>query len=218
MGIRYPGATLHGSAECPFPPTGAGGGQASSACPGLRGLWASGHHGVGRRGEQQPEGQAMQPSCQPWAPARGCQQQGASMKAGGKGSSIISGYPPACLQPSPRGHQDPTPSPLVTLSILVGVGTHFSPQPCSPSLPGVLSSPGPQGRWQRGCSIPRGCGNPGSSIRVPSSSLPGPSSRGWLRGGKGLTFQGQACYRICCWEAKPGRLSYKCLDNKDLRN
>lgn len=34
--------------------------------------------------------------------------------------------------------------------------------------------------------------------------------------GKGLTFQGQACYRICCQEAKPGRLGYRHLDNKDL--
>lgn len=47
-------------AECPFPPKGFGGGQIPIAC---RGLWVSGHHGVGRRWELCIEGQAMPQPC-----------------------------------------------------------------------------------------------------------------------------------------------------------
>lgn len=51
-----------------------------------------------------------------------------------------------------------------------------------------------------------------SHQQLPSQVL---AAAGGCGGGKGLTFQGQACYWICCLEARPGRLGYKHPDNKD---
>ena len=64
-----------------------------------------------------------------------------------------------------------------------------------------------------GCSSPMGSIGGPSCQQLPSQVLVAADGCG---SGKGLTFQGQACYRICCREAKLGRLGYKHPDNKDL--
>lgn len=51
-----------------------------------------------------------------------------------------------------------------------------------------------------------------SHQQLPSQVL---VAAGGCSSGKGLTFQGQACYQICCQEARPGRLGYEHPDNKD---
>lgn len=86
--------------------------------------------------------------------------------------------------------------------------------PIPPSLPVLRYFPGPRGWWQEGCAVPGAVAVlwGASGAELPAGSL-------WLPVavvvGRGSPFR-DSCYWICCREAKPGRLGYKHLGNKDL--